>query len=533
MAFRKIKAGLVNADIDVFVGEVGNLFFDISDGVLRLSDGETPGGVPLSIGGTDGGGGGTYTLPTASTTTKGGVKVDGTTIRINNQVISGFSGSYADLTNKPTLFSGNYDDLTNKPTVPTNTSQLTNSAGFITNSALSGYATESFVNGRGFITDVPEASASIKGGIKIGRGLTKNADGTVDGFSGSYTDLTNKPTLFSGSYNDLTNKPTLITSYTQLTDKPTIPTDISQLSDNNNVLSSSGAGYSLPKASNSILGGIKIGSGLTIDADGIVSVTVLGGVTSYTQLTDLPSLFSGSYTDLTNKPTSLAVAPQWTANHTLLPGGENTRYLAGDAVYDNGSIYVANFDNESLPTSNTQYWTNIGTGKRLNFDGRDIPNITYDQLSGKPTLFSGSYNDLTNKPTIPSDTGDLTNNAGFITISALTGYATETYVTTQGYLTTVSYNDLTDLPTLFSGSYDDLTGLPTLFSGSYEDLTNKPTLVTSYNDLSDTPTLFSGSYADLTNKPTIPVDISDLTDINNRLASNISQDDLFVYALIF
>ena len=43
--------------------------------------------------------------------------------------------------------------------------------------------------------------------------------------SGSYTDLTNKPTLFSGAYTDLTGKPTLFSgSYTDLTDKPTIPT---------------------------------------------------------------------------------------------------------------------------------------------------------------------------------------------------------------------------------------------------------------------------------------------------------------------
>lgn len=56
--------------------------------------------------------------------------------------------------------------------------------------------------------------------------------------------------------------------------------------------------------------------------------------------------------------------------------------------------------------------------------------------------------------------------------------------------TSGSYNDLTNLPTLFSGAYADLTGKPTLFSGSYTDLTNKPTL-------------FSGSYTDLTNKPTL------------------------------
>jgi hypothetical protein len=93
-------------------------------------------------------------------------------------------------------------------------------------------------------------------------------------------------------------------------------------------------------------------------------------------------------------------AVQWTANHYQLEGGANTRYLAGDVVYDGGNLYVANFDNESLPTTNTQYWTNIGTGNRLNIDGRDIPNILWDNILQKPT--------------IPS----------------LTGYATETYVNT-------------------------------------------------------------------------------------------------------
>lgn len=45
---------------------------------------------------------------------------------------SNFSGSYNDLTNKPTLFSGNYNDLSNKPTIPSKTSDLNNDSGFIT-----------------------------------------------------------------------------------------------------------------------------------------------------------------------------------------------------------------------------------------------------------------------------------------------------------------------------------------------------------------------------------------------------------------
>lgn len=39
-----------------------------------------------------------------------------------------------------------------------------------------------------------------------------------------------------------------------------------------------------------------------------------------------------------------------------------------------------------------------------------------------------------------------------------------------------SYNDLDDLPVLFSGSYNDLTDKPSAFDGSYNSLTDKPTI---------------------------------------------------------
>lgn len=48
---RKIKAGLVKLDRTEFVGEEGNLFFDIETGQIFLSDGVTPGGFPISSAG--------------------------------------------------------------------------------------------------------------------------------------------------------------------------------------------------------------------------------------------------------------------------------------------------------------------------------------------------------------------------------------------------------------------------------------------------------------------------------------------------
>ena len=109
---------------------------------------------------------------------------------------------------------------------------------------------------------------------------------------------------------------------------------------------------------------------------------------------------------------------------------------------------------------------------------------SYNDLTDKPT-FSGSYNDLTDKPTLFSGSyDDLTNKPTLATVA-----------------TSGSYNDLTDKPT-FSGSYNDLTDKPTLFSGSYNDLTDKPTLATVAT---------SGSYNDLTDKPTIPTSFVDLS----------------------
>lgn len=86
-------------------------------------------------------------------------------------------------------------------------------------------------------------------------------------------------------------------------------------------------------------------------------------------------------------------------------------------------------------------------------------NVSWTNLINKPTLFSGSYTDLTNKPTFFSG----------------------------------AYADLTGKPALFSGNYADLTGRPVLFDGKYSSLTGAPTLVTKFTDLTDAPALAGNS----------------------------------------
>lgn len=191
--------------------------------------------------------------------------------------------------------------------------------------------------------------------------------------------------------------------------------------------------------------------------------------------------------------------------------------------------------------------------------GRNIPNqpgYTYTMPNKSGTFamtddIITSYNDLTDKPSIPTKTSDLTNDSGFITSAALTsyvtttqledalddyalktdipenvsdlnndaGYTTQTWVENQGYSTfSGSYNDLTNKPDLsvyelkseaFSGDYDDLTNKPTIPTATSQ-LTNDSGFITgvTWNDVTGKPTFAtvatSGSYNDLSDKPTIP-----------------------------
>ena len=79
---------------DSRIGERERIWYDSNTNTFRIQLDDTPGGTVIGTGGS----GGSYTLPTASTTVKGGVKIDGTTITINNGVISAHGGSGASVT---------------------------------------------------------------------------------------------------------------------------------------------------------------------------------------------------------------------------------------------------------------------------------------------------------------------------------------------------------------------------------------------------------------------------------------------------
>lgn len=78
---------------------------------------------------------------------------------------------------------------------------------------------------------LPASTTTTLGGVIVGSGLNVTAGTISTVFDGAYGSLTGTPTLAtvatSGSYDDLTNKPTLFSgSYADLTNKPTIPSAI-------------------------------------------------------------------------------------------------------------------------------------------------------------------------------------------------------------------------------------------------------------------------------------------------------------------
>ena len=244
------------------------------------------------------GGGSAYVLPTASTSTLGGVKIDGTSITIQDGTIS------AD--------------------IPTNTSDLTNDSGFITNSV---------------------------------NNLT------------NYTLSTNLATVAtSGSYDDLA-------------DKPTIP-----------------SAYTLPVASTSILGGVKVdGTTVTIE-DGVITAhaTSTGGTSDYTTLTNKPQIDGVELTG--NKSLSdLGIQPAGTYL-TEIPAEYVTETELNGKGYITSAALGGYAQTSDIPTATSDLTNDSG------FITNTVNNLTnYTPTSGLAAVAtSGSFEDLTHKPVIPS-----------------------------------------------------------------------------------------------------------------------------------
>lgn len=204
------------------------------------------------------------------------------------------------------------------------------------------------------------------------------------------------------------------------------------------------------------------------------------GASSWDELSGKPSTFAPSShthtaSQITDFSSAVAAAAPPTTDASLLTSGTlSASRLPASVVLTTDS----RLSDSRTPTAHSHAVADV-TGLQTALDGKQAAGSyaaashthTAGQVSGLATVATtGSYADLTNKPTIPAAVTSLP-------AASITGLAT---VATSG-----SYADLSGRPTLFSGAYADLTGVPVSFAPSahnqaWSTITSTPTTLGGY-----------------------------------------------------
>ena len=303
-----------------------------------------------------------YTLPTASTLTLGGVKVDGSSITINNGVISvstGLSGTV--------VFKGAWNANTNTPTLASGTGttgwQYIVSTGGTRN--LGGgsvtYASGDLIiyDGTNWI-DVAANNGVVSfnartGAITLTGGDVTTALGYTPIQSSSLSVATTTASAggaLSYAAGTFTFAPASIPTYTVNTQ--TTPTAGGSLSLSGSTFTYTPATvYSLPTATDSTLGGIKIDNNTIVINSGVISVG--GALTSAT-------IFKGAWNATTNTPTlttNMVTARAGWQYIVSVAGSQNVSgttktYNIGDLVIYDGQNWIQIPGSNNVQSFNTR-----------------------------------------------------------------------------------------------------------------------------------------------------------------------------------
>ena len=507
------------------------------------------------------------------------------------------SWSYNDLSNKPTIWNAKLTiqkngtdvnsitmnattNVTANISVPTDTSDLTNGAGFVDKdvnnltyytptSSLSTVATS------GSYSDLSNKPTIWDATIKIQKNGTDIDSFTTNTTSGKtinvvvptkVTDLSDASDYVKDSdlatvattwaYSDLSWTPTLATvatswSYNDLSDKPTIWTANLKIQKNWTDVATFWANAT---------------SAVTANITVPTKVTDLSDASNYALKSWLATVAtSGSYTDLSNNPTIPSVVDNLTSTSTtnalsanqwkVLKGLIDTyawlgRFLSlwnsktgmpisfpltTPYTYKTWDWFMVEIVDTTDPITNykpngssytwaasttVESWT-VKQWDVYIYDGTDWllqvnnePQVSFSEIAWQPTDNSNLATALGNKQDVSNMVTSLTwaDNTHYPTAKAVADAISwagngdmlkSVYDPNNVNADAFDYTNFINTPSLAtvatSGAYSDLSWTPTLAtvatSGSYTDLSNKPNLATVAT---------SGSYTDLSNKPTIP-----------------------------
>ena len=391
-------------------------------------------------------------------------------------------------------------------TVPTQTSELTNNSGFITASALDGYATENFVTSQGYITGINESdvldalgytpyNASNPDGFITG--ITSNDVITALGYTpynstnpSGYQANVIESIKVNNTTQTVVNKmvnitvPTTAAEVGALPDTTTIndlttaaqqaalnsgatTTNIGQIATNTSNISSLSntvtSNYNtldgrITSEVNTLNGSITTEATNRQNADNALQ-TQIDAITSASDVFDIVGTYAELQAyDISTVPVNdiIKVLVDSTHNNaaTYYRCVENNNVKSWSYIGAEGAYYTkSEADNkfveqtitvngQPLSSNVTLTASDVGALPSSTTIGAGVLTIQKNG-SNVDTFSANATSNKTINITVPTDTNDLTNGAGFITSNALTGYATETWVSNQGYLTAITSSDIT------------------------------------------------------------------------------------------
>jgi hypothetical protein len=378
--------------------------------------------------GSGGGGGSSYVLPVATTSSLGGVIVDGTTITIAGGVISAAGSSTYTL---------------------------------------------------------PTASISVLGGVKIDNSTIKISNGVISANLSGYVTSSSLTTTLASYVTSSSLSSTISSAISAAAySLPTASTSIlggvivdgTTITINNGVITANYTNYSLPTATTSVLGGVKIDGTSIVINNGVISVPsvatigIASGIatldsTGHLTASQIPTsltgaiVFKGTWNASTNSPTlsNGTGTTGWEYAVSVSGTALGFTFNAGDFVIYNGSTW------QQIPGSSVAAAATL-TGTTL------ASNVVNSSLTSVGTL--------TNLTVTNTITGSVSGSAGSVAAGNITGTTLASNVTGSS---------LTSVGTITSGTWHGTTiqstYLPTGSSSALGIVQVDGTTITSNNGI--------------------------------------------------
>ena len=331
--------------------------------------------------------------------------------------------------NKKSNFSGNYNDLTNKPPIPSKVSELENDEKYL-KEIPSEYITEEELEAKKYLTQHQDLTPYAKN-----EDLNKHKNDDTIHITQQERTAWNNKSNFSGSYNDLTNKPTIPSTPEQIGADPK-GTATTQVGTHNTNTSAHNDIRLLIEGLTSRLNALANSTDEDLDQ----MAEIVAYIKSNKSLIESITTSKVNVTDIINNlTTNVSNKPLSAAQGVVLKKLIDDLQLAISDV--SGTVEITSGN----PTKN-------GTVLTINPDGEEVNIYEAKEVDEMFGILSNEIADLNESKQpkgnyaltsdIPTKVSQLTNDKNYIN-SIPSEYITETELTAKGYLTSITTENIT------------------------------------------------------------------------------------------